>query len=257
MASVHQLPEDCLLAIFSCLSARDVAATLLTCRRLCSFTKSETLWKSLLKRDYPESAASAGTLPSWRDAYRQLYVKETRTRNAAHRRAVLRAASKLDSTKRAIDQLRKSLEAEEHRGEDTLKQLRQLEQMRRADGIASAQVWQPRAVQSRHEQLLEQVPVDLFARIASLRQEVRVGELQKGILRRSLKAQRALETEMERELERLQYQPAPRAPGAPQASPVTLTPVASDGKRRGDGNDGAGPSDPPAKKSRKTESQML
>ena len=66
---MDRLPEDVLLAVFSALSARDLARCGGVCAGFGALAKTDSLWKTLCAADFGASATAARAAPSCRDRY--------------------------------------------------------------------------------------------------------------------------------------------------------------------------------------------
>eukprot|EP00897_Mesotaenium_endlicherianum_P001538 jgi/Mesen1/1411/ME000130S00489 len=114
----------------------------------------------------------------WKASFRERFERDKARRVASHRRKVFRVQSQVALLEAEMVDLRGAVDSERTKWTTALQQIQQVENSERA--LVASKVWQPQAVATRHQQLLEQHPLDASAQLNALRQEAAICQAKGG-----------------------------------------------------------------------------
>ncbi|CAM6098437.1 unnamed protein product [Calypogeia fissa] len=197
------------------LQYRDLCALAIVSRRLNRICELDVVWKHALAQDFPEPSWPGGSAEAslrrlgsdgaCKKLYRTRYEKVKEKKTAAHKRQVLRVTSALNVLQRESHTLQKILRTERDKLVSSQKELENLERISRTS--VALQIWQPQAVATRHEQVVQQVPVDIPAQKNYLSLEVEVCKSRIRCAENTLKSHKSIIELRIKELDALTYNP--------------------------------------------------
>ncbi|CAM6059714.1 unnamed protein product [Sphagnum tenellum] len=209
------------------LDYRDLCILALVCRCLRRLSSLDSLWHLACQNDFgnPEgeaaaadavvvvpAAVSATLAPGKRRVarnckllYSARFEKIRNAKLAARRRQILRVESHLAVLKKQAKQFHARFLDERSKLSQTVAELKNLEHGRQAE--VAVQVWQPQAVRARHQEMLEQQPVNAIAQQRSLQMEVKVCRERIRQFALSRDAAKAMMESTAKELEILKFNP--------------------------------------------------